>query len=375
MPAFVLTVAFAAGAAAQSVPDRPRLDSKADPNDWEAYFDLGVSNLPKLPTAASNAFYWASRLDPSRADPLFARYVAFWVSDVGRFEQYLKDDERVLQKPEVRAAESWKLQALLRNPFVPQGLMMVAYDQLSGRWRADNLTNAWIAYANGRIPDALTFFGREADHNPNEYYYLRMHRAALFVLQHRYDSAASEMTRYLGELRARDKKQTVHVYESKAMAEYGMGLLLWASGDVAGARQAQQRALVEDLSFAPAHAMLGLLMMNSGDAAGAAPELSQAVEIAPEDALYRMRYGAALLKSGRATEAVEQYRRAVAAEPYYAEAQQGLAEALEAAGDRAGAIGAYDNYVHLAPRSKAPYIDAAKARIKALGADTVMRTP
>jgi hypothetical protein len=58
---------------AQHEPPRPQLPRGADPNDWEAYFDLGDARFQRAPREAAAAFYWASRLDPTRSEPLFAR--------------------------------------------------------------------------------------------------------------------------------------------------------------------------------------------------------------------------------------------------------------------------------------------------------------
>ncbi len=70
---FALVVAAlwvtAATAGAQTLPPRPHLDSHADPNDWEAYFNLGVQKLKGRPTEAEAAFIWASALAPDRAEP------------------------------------------------------------------------------------------------------------------------------------------------------------------------------------------------------------------------------------------------------------------------------------------------------------------
>ena len=53
----------------QGEPPRPSLPRGADANDWEAYFDEGEQRFQDLPVQARDYFYWASRLDPSRAEP------------------------------------------------------------------------------------------------------------------------------------------------------------------------------------------------------------------------------------------------------------------------------------------------------------------
>src|SRR5262245_63981256 len=66
-------------------PKRPSVPRGADPNDWEAYYDLGIELLQNdRGGPAEAAFLWASRLRPDRAEPLYARWIAFWVRTAKR---------------------------------------------------------------------------------------------------------------------------------------------------------------------------------------------------------------------------------------------------------------------------------------------------
>ena len=49
---------------------RPILPPKSDTNSASAYYNLGVS-FGVAPDTAEMALYWASRLDPSSAEPLY----------------------------------------------------------------------------------------------------------------------------------------------------------------------------------------------------------------------------------------------------------------------------------------------------------------
>src|SRR5262245_62468857 len=139
----VLLTFVASGAFAQG-PERPRLPRGADPNDWEAYYDAGIEILQKDDgSGAERAFIWASRLRPDRAEPLYARWIAFWARDINKFSDYLRDDSRVLRDPRVLAADSLRSAALRRSPFVHQGLVVYLYDRLPGRWRQDQVTLGW----------------------------------------------------------------------------------------------------------------------------------------------------------------------------------------------------------------------------------------
>src|SRR5471032_1484459 len=114
--AFVLVLPAAALSAQSDA--RPELPNGADPNDWEAYFDLGISRLTTHRGGAEEPLAWASRLNPGRAEPLHARWVAFWMRDIPRFGKYLQGDEDVVHAPDVVAADSLRALALQRNPFV-----------------------------------------------------------------------------------------------------------------------------------------------------------------------------------------------------------------------------------------------------------------
>ncbi|HEU0077930.1 MAG TPA: hypothetical protein VFQ76_09805, partial [Longimicrobiaceae bacterium] len=242
-------------AAAQGIPPRPELPRGADANDWEAYFDHGAAIFRSRPGQAHAAFYWATRLNPERAEPLFGQWAAFWMRDYGRWEQYLRDPERLRERAEVVRADSLLHAAYGRNPFVHRGFEAVLYDQLPGRWRNDYRTRAWIAYANGDFPKAVDFFGRAIRSNPKSPG-IRFDRACALTSAGRFAEALDEMTALVGALRERDATQQLGAYESKAMLEHGIGLLHLARRDSAQAREAFARALVDDLGFAPAHAAL-----------------------------------------------------------------------------------------------------------------------
>ncbi len=353
---------------AQDEPRRPKLDSKADTNDWESYYDWGVEHLKARASKSQVAFYWANRLDPSRAEPIYGQWIAYWQLDLSEFDDYLRGRQRILDDPKVQAAEDFRTRALWRNPFVNRALLMVLIDQLPGRSSNDGITNALLDYANQRYADALSIFGQTIARDPARYAYLRFDRATVFAQIRRYDSAAVEMAQLLDEMRREDRKHLVYAYESKEMFEYALGLLDGAMGRLDSARAAQERALVETLAVAPAHAALAQIARAQRDTATAAREYAAAIELEPKDGTYRLQYGNALLAAGRVDEAVEQMRQAVRLEPYYAETYLGLASALQTRGDSAGAVAAYRDYLARAPRRASSEIDQARARLAALGA-------
>jgi len=346
-------------------PRRPKLDAKADTNDWESYYDYGVRTLQQSPPHSYAAFSWAARLAPWSADPLYAQWVAFHMRDIPRFRKYLEDDLKTRNAPDVRRADSLLAVAYLRNPFVHRALEMALFDALPGSWGGDTFTRAWIAYANQKLDRATELFGRAIDDKPDRYYRYRHIRAVLFVAAKQYDSALTQMTALLDKARQIDEKELVRAYESKAFYEYAIARLEMARGNRAGAQEALERALVEDLTYGPAHLWLGALAETRSDTAKAFASYAQAVDLAPEDAVYHYQYGVALLKAARAKEAVEQFDRAIALEPYYADSYVFKASAHELLGQTDLARFAYHGYLARAARN-APNRSLATRRLAAL---------
>jgi len=364
-----MCVGLVAGAApalgAQHPFARPRLAAAADTNSWEAYFDLGVALLRRRPDEAEAAFYWASRLNPERAEPLFGRWVAFHLLDQKRWTDYLDEREKVRSAPDVLAHDSLRLAAMARNPFVHRGLEIILYDELPGRWRQDDLSLGWIAYAKPDFPDALRHFARAVRHDPRRYARVRALRAQAFVAQRQFDSAQAEMLALAAELERRDAERTVAAYESKEFLHYASGLLYAIRGQPEQAREALRSAVVENLAFYPAQLWLGDLALNGGDPAAAAHDYEEALVVGSKDAVLQYHYGLALAGLGRHQEAAAALRRAVELEAWYAAPWLELGRALERTGDAGAARGAYETYVGRAPRA-AQGVDVARSRLATL---------
>jgi Tfp pilus assembly protein PilF len=331
---------------------RPNLPSEADTNDWEAYYDFGVRHLKTMPARAADAFFWAARLAPWAGDPLYAQWVAFHMRDINRFEKYLKDDEKVLLDPMVERADSLARVAYLRNPFIHRSLEMLLYDALPGSWREDMVTRGWIAYANSQLPKANELFGRAIDRNPEKNAGLRHVRAALFVAVNRYDSALVQLTALVERARQRETTE-LHGYESKTFYEYAIARLHLAAGDRAAAREALERALVEELSNAPAHAALAGVLAENGDLNGALAAYAQAIELMPDDPIIRYQYGVALIKAQRIAEGLDQINRTIALEPWYADPYAFKGNAHEHLAQPDSARLAYRMYLARATRNAA----------------------
>ncbi|HET7584768.1 MAG TPA: tetratricopeptide repeat protein [Gemmatimonadaceae bacterium] len=350
---------------AQSLPPRPELDRGADPNDWSAYFDFGVKKLKTRPTEAEAAFIWASQLAPDRAEPLFARWVAFHRRDYKRWVDYLRDDAKTLDDRAVQQADSVRALAFVRNPFVYEGLEIILYDQLPGYWGTDEFTKGWLAYAALDFPHAADFFARAIAHQPDRMWGVHMLRATAFVQMHRLDSAMTEVEAMRAAVEQYNAART-RAYESKEMLDYAIGLLCAARGRTADAEDAMRNALTENLAFAPGHFALGDFELKQGHVDSALTEYAQAVQLDSTDAVLLAHQGTALLHAGRAAESVAALRRATQLAPYYAAPWFTLGQALEATGDRAQAARAYATFVARAPRSDV-LLGPARAKVAQAG--------
>jgi Flp pilus assembly protein TadD len=213
------------------------------------------------------------------------------------------------------------------------------------------LTNAWIAFGQGQLPLALERFGRIIAKDPKKYGYLRFIRASAFANSQKYDSAASELSSLLTQLRGDDDKTLGSVYQSKELLEFAFGLLQEQMRRTAAAKDAYGRAIAENAAFAAAHAALGRLAIAARDSGTALVEFGLAVETEPNDVEMRIGYGQALMLAQRPKDAAVQFQKAVELEPYYAEPVFLLATALEGAGDAAGAKQRFGKFLELATRS------------------------
>jgi len=344
---------------------RTALPRGADPNDWNSYYDRGVELLGRDGAAADEMFRRAARLDPTRPEPLYARWVVFHLRDIGRFEQYQLDDERVLRNPAVVAADSLQMQALIRNPFVHRGLIALAWDQLPGKWRDDAYTRAFLAYARGELPRAAQDLEAVLRRSPRD---LRVRRGLALTLVNlrRYDAALVELDSVLAGLRRGEERRLTPVYESKELILYGIGLLHLAQNRTAQAREAFAQAVLEDASQWYVHRGLGLALLAEDNARGALDEYRTALELAGEDPLLLGEYADALWAAGEHAAAAEQLARLVRIAPEWASPWRALGNANLAAGRKAEAIEAFTTYLARAPRSDADAVARVRTQLEQL---------
>jgi len=358
--ALPLALAFqcgiAAPACAQEMGPPPTLETGVDPLDWESYFDYGVSIIRRSPSKADLAFYWAMRMDPTRAEPIYARWVAFWMNDISEFEDYLDENKRVLSEPKVLASDSIRYRAYERNPVVNQALLIVLLEQVRGGWGTEAYARGFQQYAGQYYPAALKDF-YIALAKDDAKMTVRYAIALVYAQTRKYDSAAAQYEAILELVKKEQARKSDRVYESNAMLEYWLGMLY----------EAQGRALRDDLSLAAAHVALGRLATAERDLDVAVNEYALAAQVAPGDGAIQYWYGAVLLRAERASEAVEHLRAAIQLEPYFAKPYFSLGAAYEQLNDRAGAIAAYGDFLKRAPRSSAAEIATANDHLAKLG--------
>ncbi|HEX2201811.1 MAG TPA: tetratricopeptide repeat protein [Longimicrobium sp.] len=394
--AALLALAFDASAGAQQrTPPRPRLAAQADTNDAAAYYAHGVAKLEDDPRQAADAFWWAARLNPAWADPLYARRVALHAADARRFVRYMERDARVVRSPEVQAIDSLHLRALTLDPFLYprhdrfllQAGLSEAIDRAIKRdyglgaapsaaeraqmaremmTDASPAARAWLAFSSGDFPSALRNYDaalRTARWKSELY----ADKARVLYLTGAYGASLEAMRLALEEKRKEDRRDLVFVYESKALYEHSIGNVLERLGRPGEAREAYGRALTEDLAFHPAHVRLSRLALAAGDTATAVSEMELAVQIRGDDPALRMEYARVLAEARRHAEAAAELRRAVELDPDYAEPYQMLGRIHDASGMTEEALGFYDQFTARAARTD-PLLEWTRQRAAALRA-------
>lgn len=382
---FLALAALPAQALAQEkAPQRPRLAGEADTNSAGAYFWFGVDRVRAgHARVAADAFYWASRLAPDWADPLYARRVALILSRRERLVPLMEGAKSIVESPEVRALDSLQLRARLLDPFLYEDLdreLVMQYltelwmTTLRRRYPASDVERlrpevefevtsylrtpggawwrAWLAYSDRRLEEAAKFYGEALEDAEEDahLYRSRLHtqRGRAFYLVGRTDSAQVELERAIEELRRRDESATLRVYDSKALLEHSLGVALETAGDLEGARDAYGRALVEDLAFYPAHVRLGGLLAAAGDTAGARKEFELALEVAPDAVVPRLLLANHYHGSGDHAAALTTLEPLLESEPYYAEPYLLRGLALEGLGNQQAAMAEYEKFLERA---------------------------
>lgn len=338
-----------------AAPPRPPLVAGADTNDPRAYFELGELRIGSEPDTAAAAFWWAARLDPWWAEPVYARAVALLAS---RNYTARARARGIRPEPErdalvMATVDSLMMRASSLDPFFVRSLDYV----LTGRMPAfmaermgDPVDGAYVAIDAGDYDHAAALLGRALAKHPGQAS-TRYLRAQAFYHLARYDSAAGELAHAIDTLRARDtSRRTLTTYRSKEMLYFALGTAQSARHDTAAARAAYEQALVENLGFAMARVRLAGLALAHADTAGALRELDAALFTTPDDPALQYFYGELLASVGQTRGAIDRLLRAVSLDPDFAAPHLLLGRIAEAIGEREEAADEYASYLQHAPR-------------------------
>jgi tetratricopeptide (TPR) repeat protein len=387
-----------------TVPVRPKLDAGADTNDARAYYQYGLRMVDSKPEASMRAFYWASRIDPASGEVLYALRTATLLNmSTSGMSSYF-DHSAKKRSPENLALDSLLYRAYTVNPFLFRNLdgsvlkrlieaevvndnpgidrTELNYDIL--QYMHDVRHQGWMAYSQGRFPDALDYYAKQLktlddkkkgknkkdDDDASE---IHAARARIFYLMSNMDSALTEMTAAMTAMRARDAKETVVLYESKAMYEQSLGMIHEHANHPDAAREAYGQALTEDLSYYAAHSRMAQLELAQGDTAGALLELDLSVQLQPNDPVLRYAYAKALVVARRDGDAASQLMKAIAADSFYAAPHLLLARIADAEQYTDDAVTEYRRYMSVAAKSD-PELPGTQGRIAKLSA-VVATTP
>lgn len=377
------------------VPKRPKLEAGADTNHAPTYYRHGLRVLEQRPEEAAAAFYWAARLDPGWAQPLYARRIALLMTNPSFLVRYFTGGRRARQSKEVKSIDSLELRARMIDPFVirdldrqfivgfftadweldlrRQGLQVDAVTRQSLSYYIERElgsdASVWLkadlAASERRFPEALDLYRKALGRFKDDVASIHVDRAHVFYLIGSDDSARVALELALDDLRKRDVKEFVRLYESKAVLEHGIGMVHERSNNLEAAREAYGRALQEDLAYYPAHVRLGLVALAAGDTATALSELALAVEIKGDEPGLLTTYGSVLAQMGKFQEADGQLRRAVELEPYYPAPRYLLGRIADLTNKPAEALDHYQAFLARAPGRDARLTEV-KSRVSAL---------
>jgi tetratricopeptide (TPR) repeat protein len=362
-------------------PRRPVLEAGRDTNNAREYYQFGLRRLGDRSDEAANAFYWASRLDPMWAEPLYARRIALLMRmDDRSLGDYLDRSQRVLSRREVRFADSLATRAMWRDPLLYrrldanliEGWLRRATNFEVGLRDMENVgpaTRAWILYTRGEYVQSVKQYD-VAIKRDDKAYWLHGDRARAFAMMLQYDSTLAELQLELREQRKREK-DLVREYESKAMNEYMIGRVHEMRGSLDDARAAYGRALTEELSFHAAHEALGRVALAQGDTAAAVAEYRSAVELMNDDPALQYEYGVALLAARKFEDAQKAFLRAVELDRYFVAPYFPLAYIEYNSGDDKSALAHYTAFATLAPH----VLDSDIARARTSIAEITSQLP
>ncbi len=373
----LLAVPLAAQADPRVVPKRPRLQAPADTNSAVEYYWFGVSKLVDDPQRAAAAFYWASRLDPGWAEPVYGRQVALVLANPYLLDGYIRRARGARRNDRLDAIDSLEAVALYRNPWISRRMggailstwirQQVQDSRVAQYIREDYpALGAWMSYMEGKFEQSAAEYATAVRRDPGAHD-LQYLRALPFVALGQYDSAVTAVRAALTATRRSTVDSLSFGYIGYPFLEYSLGLLFIRAQQPDSAQAAYERALVDDIRFAPAHFALGRILLARSDTARALAEWNQAVALDPGEPQWLYELAVLSLAAQQPDSALTMLQRAIDAEPYFAPPRFVLARLYDISDYRREAIGAYQGFLRLAPRTPSAQLDVARTRLAALG--------
>lgn len=356
------------------VPKRPKLAATADTNSAPDYYWHGMSVLTRRPDEAAAAFYWASRIDPNSADAVYGRHAALLLAQpYNRLNSYMmnRHDDRL------RSIDSLAYAALMRNPWVNRRVDGAVFKEWIGedegvrvpRFYRDEHPElgAWMYYLEGKFDLSAEQYVVAFTKYPNNHL-LRFRRAAPLLALGQVDSAVTSVREALTAFRQSPVDSLNYGYVGYPFLEYSLGILLAAQKNTDSAQAAYERALLDDVTFAPAHLALGRLRLSLADTSGALREMNAAVTLTPNDPVLLYEVSILSLAGAQPDSVLTYLRRATTAEPFYLQPHFALARLYDLSGFKEEAIQEYRTILQLAPRTMTAETTAVRGRLTALGA-------
>lgn len=260
-------------------------------------------------------------------------------------------------------ADSFLTAALWRNPLLVRTLELKIYDKLPGDWSDDEWTQGWLAFGHGHPDRATELWGRLLHSHPDRRPWVRYDRAIVLAALQRYDSAIGELQYLVRGFDRLHRDSLTRVIDRKEYLLYGIGILWLAVPNLDSATAAFQQALVQDLSYAPAHEGLAEIAVARGDPAGAVREFRLAVDLLPGELWYRDRLGVTLAQAGHLQDAAAQLDTVTQQDSLFSDGFYQLGLVLDAAGQREGAAAAYRAYLARAARAEEGRIQEIRQRL------------
>jgi tetratricopeptide (TPR) repeat protein len=347
---------------------RPRLPAGSDTNAALAYYDFGTRwNAPT--DTAEMSLFWASRIDPSWAEPLYARlfntlqalehdmYETYWKTYSPRAVSNVSLTPRQTQVIDSLQQLAWQI-----NPFLFSDLEF--RHGVPGRW-GDTVHDAWLAYSQKRFAVADTLFAALLKKHPRAVELRLMRAKALFYLG-KFDSTVAELQAARDTVNQDVAKKLSPILPSVEMFDFAIGIARVQQDDFPSARAAFERALTQNLAFYWAHTRLAGSALELHDTATALAELEMATQLEGRDPVLRLYRGVVLQTAGRFADAELDLQKAIELDPYYAEPYYFLATNRQALGDTVSAIGYYRQFLRRAARAH-PYRPQTAQQLRALG--------